>query len=181
MKTFILSVSVLAMALSCSKKTEAIAVKNTDSTGVFSDTESVADSTLSATSHCYILAKGNDTLFASIDDNLGTISGKLYYKNANKEHSYGEILGFSTDDTIKVDYSYHSNGAARVKEIWFLKKDNKLYEGTGKYDASGEKYASGKSVTFDTENYLKSEDCKIINPIITAAEVKSQTPPSDKQ
>lgn len=135
MKTFILSVSVLAMALSCSKKTESIAVKNTDSTGVFSDTESVADSTLSATSHCYILAKGNDTLFASIDDNLGTISGKLYYKN----------------------------------------------EGTGKYDASGEKYASGKSVTFDTENYLKSEDCKIINPIITAAEVKSQTPPSDKQ
>lgn len=181
MKTFILSVSVLALVLSCDKKTESVEVKNTDSTGVFTDTESVADSTLSATSQCYIMAKGNDTLFASIDDNLGTISGKLYYKNANKEHSFGEILGFSTDDTIKVDYSYTSNGTTRTKEVWFLKKDNKLYEGSGKYDASGEKYANGKSVTFDTENFLKSEDCKVINPIITAAEVKSQTPLSDKQ
>lgn len=159
----ILICSIIALAaVSCNKKTETSNVNSADSSGVFTDEESVADSTLAATTGCYMQVTGNDTLFAQIDDNLGTVTGKLHYKNHQKDSSFGDLLGSSVGDTIKVDYTFRSEGSLSTREIWFLKKDGKLLEGIGPFDKTGEKYANYKNIKFGDGHVLDAVDCKTI-------------------
>lgn len=159
----ILIYSIIALAaVSCNKKTETSNVNSADSSGVFTDEESVADSTLAATTGCYMQVTGNDTLFAQIDDNLGTVTGKLHYKNHQKDSSFGDLLGSSVGDTIKVDYTFQSEGSLSIREIWFLKKDGKLLEGIGPFDKTGEKYANYKNIKFGDGHVLDAVDCKTI-------------------
>lgn len=159
----ILICSIIALAaVSCNKKTETSNVNSADSSGVFTDEVSVADSTLAATTGCYMQVTGNDTLFAQIDDNLGTVTGKLHYKNHQKDSSFGDLLGSSVGDTIKVDYTFQSEGSLSTREIWFLKKDGKLLEGIGPFDKTGEKYANYKNIKFGDGHILDAVDCKTI-------------------
>ncbi|WP_277110733.1 hypothetical protein [Chryseobacterium taklimakanense] len=159
----ILICSIIALAaVSCNKKTETSNVNSADSLGVFTEEESVADSTLAATTGCYMQVTGNDTLFAQIDDNLGTVTGKLHYKNHQKDSSFGDLLGSSVGDTIKVDYTFQSEGSLSTREIWFLKKDGKLLEGIGPFDKTGEKYANYKNIKFGDGHVLDAVDCKKI-------------------
>ena len=76
MKNFVLSAFMVLTALSCEKKsTETIDVQtlNPDSITVPETNEPIESSTLQT---CYMEAIGKDTVFISLDDNLGTITGK---------------------------------------------------------------------------------------------------------
>ena len=162
MKKILICSMIAVAAVSCNKKTETSNVNSADSSGVFTDEESVADSALAATTGCYMQVTGNDTLFAQIDDNLGTVTGKLHYKNHQKDSSFGDLLGSSVGDTIKVDYTFQSEGLLSTREIWFLKKDGKLLEGIGPFDKTGEKYANYKNIKFGDGHVLDAVDCKTI-------------------
>lgn len=161
MKKIVLPILVSFALASCNKKTETT-MNNTDSSGVFVDTESAADSTLAVTTSCYMQVTGNDTLFAQIDDNLGTVTGKMHYKNYQKDSSFGDLLGSSIGDTIKVDYTFQSEGTLSTRELWFLKKDGKLIEGIGDYDKTGERYTNYKKIKFEDGHILDAVDCKTI-------------------
>lgn len=152
-----------AIIASCTKKTETVAEQPNDSAGVFIDEENVADSTLSASSACYLDVVGKDSLFVRIDDNLGTISGKMHYKNFEKDSSYGDLTGIVSGDTIKAEYVFEAEGTTSTREIWFLRKDGNLLEGIGEYDATGENYANGSSVKFEKGHTLKPADCTEIS------------------
>ena len=174
MKKILIPFVIIATLFSCNKKTEQNILKQ-DSTGVFSDEETSADSALATTTACYMEATGKDTLFAQIDDNLGTISGVLHYKNFQKDSSSGDIIGFSSGDTIKVDYTFQSEGITSIREIWFLKKDGKLWEGIGAYDATGERYADAKKIKFEEGHVLSTANCKDIHKNLVIS-----TPPANK-
>ena len=133
-----------------------------DSSGIFVDEVNVTDSTLAAKTACYMEAIGKDSLFAQVDNNLGTISGKLHYKNFEKDSSSGTIAGIQDGDTLKVDYVFQAEGTTSTREIWFLKKDGKLYEGIGAYDLSGVNYADPKQIKFEKGHVLSSVDCETI-------------------
>jgi hypothetical protein len=63
--------------MNCNKKKETQVQKaETDSTAM---TETVVD-TLGPKSFCYMEVTGKDTVFVTIDDNLGTVTGKIYNK-----------------------------------------------------------------------------------------------------
>lgn len=175
MKTLLPAVLITLFAISCNKKTEST-VNTLDSSGVFVDTESVADSTLATTTGCYMHVTGNDTLFAQIDDNLGTVTGKLHYKNFQKDSSFGDLLGSSIGDTVKVDYTFQSEGVISTREIWFLKKDGKLYEGIGDFDKSGERYANYKKIKFEDGHVLSAVNCNTIANKFPEFSVSSSTP-----
>lgn len=180
MKTIISSI-VLAFALVGCNKTTDNKEKTIDSSGVFRDQISVADSTLSATKGCYIRVIGNDTLFANIEDNLGTVTGKLYYKNFEKDKTWGEIVGFSDGDTLKVDYLFQSEGKNSSMEIWFLKKDKKIAEGIGKRDQTGLKYANYKDINFDVNEYLEPSNCTELEKKIPTKNIDAAPTPIAEQ
>lgn len=148
------------LIFSCSKK-------NTSETTVKPDFDStsVNDSTAiteEIKTSCFMNISGKDTLLLSYEDNLGTVTGKLQYRNFQKDSSLGDIAGLMTGDTLKVTYTFESEGKTSNREIWFLKKDGEILEGIGNYDTSGENY-DAKTVKFEKGRTLKPADCKLLD------------------
>lgn len=107
---------------------------------------------------------GKDTVFVSIDDNLGTITGKMASKNSEKDSNKGELSGFKSGDTLKLTYNFASEGKMGNKnEIYFLQTKNGLSEGIGDRDPeTGTKYASEKKIKYAGGRNLKPADCNLV-------------------
>ncbi len=93
MKKYILLGSLSLFLMNCNKKVETNApISNTDS---LTDTIQTVVDTLGPKSYCYLGVTGKDSVFVSIDDNLGTVTGKMAYKNSEKDSSKGDLTGFN--------------------------------------------------------------------------------------
>ncbi|MEN4760333.1 hypothetical protein ABEG63_08390 [Chryseobacterium sp. C39-AII1] len=162
MKKLILLSSFSVLLLNCNKKPEA-PVAETPSTDTSETTEKVVD-TLGAKSFCYMGITGKDTVFVSIDDNLGTITGKMATKNSEKDSNKGDLSGFKSGDTLKLTYEFAAEGTTGNKnDIYFLQTRDGLVEGIGQRDTeTGTKYVSEKNIRYAGGNNLKSTDCKIV-------------------
>lgn len=161
MKKLILLGSLSVFLMNCNKKPDpVIPTVEPDSTAVV---ETVVD-TLGAKSFCYMSVVANDTVFASIDDNLGTITGKLSYKNHEKDSSKGDVTGFKSGDTLKLTYEFESEGTKSKRDIFFIQKDNSLIEGLGEQkDDNGQmKYVNENKISYKGGNKLQAADCKIV-------------------
>lgn len=161
MKKLILLGAVSAFMINCNKKTEAPAPKV--ETDTIAAAEPVVD-TLGPKSFCYIGVTGKDSVFASIDDNLGTITGKLAYKNNEKDSSKGDVTGFKSGDTLKLTYEFQAEGTKSKRDIFFLQQDNTLIEGTGNHKEEGgqSKYADEKKISYKDGQKLNTADCKTV-------------------
>ncbi len=162
MKKLILLGAVSAFLINCNKKTEVPAPK------VEADTIAVAEpviDTLGAKSFCYIGVTGKDSVFASIDDNLGTITGKLSYKNNEKDSSKGDVTGFKSGDTLKLTYEFAAEGRKSKRDIYFIQQGNTLTEGIGdhKEEDGQSKYADEKKISYKDGQKLNTADCKVVN------------------
>ncbi|WP_292008955.1 hypothetical protein [Chryseobacterium sp.] len=159
----LIAISFLSVLLmNCNKKAETkTPVTTIDSTDI--TTEAVVD-TLGPQSFCYMGVTGKDSIFASIDDNLGTITGKMAYKNSEKDSSRGDLLGFKSGDTLKLTYEFESEGTKSKRDIFFIQKDNSLIEGIGdsKPDETGAvKYNNEKKIDYKGPK-LEAADCKVV-------------------
>ncbi|UHO40130.1 hypothetical protein H5J24_09075 [Chryseobacterium capnotolerans] len=165
MKKLILLGAVSAFLINCNKKADAPAPKaDADTIAV---EEPVVD-TLGPKSFCYVGVVGKDSVFASIDDNLGTITGKLSYKNSEKDSSKGDVTGFKSGDTLKLTYEFTSEGQKSKRDIYFLQKDNTLTEGIGDHKEEGgqSKYASENKISYKEGPKLTAADCKVVNKAV---------------
>lgn len=162
MKKVILLGSFAVLLLNCNKKAETL-VPETASVDTAAATEKNGD-TLGATSSCYMGITGKDTVFASIDDNLGTITGKIQYKNHEKDSSKGNVTGFKSGDTLKLTYEFQSEGTTSKRDIYFIQKNNLLTEGIGeqKNDNGQMKYASESKISYKPGQQLKPADCTLV-------------------
>ncbi|MDR2238072.1 MAG: hypothetical protein LBE92_18265 [Chryseobacterium sp.] len=161
MKKLILLGAVSAFMINCNKKTEAPAPKVEADT--IATAEPVVD-TLGPKSFCYIGVTGKDSVFASIDDNLGTITGKLAYKNNEKDSSKGDVTGFKSGDTLKLTYEFQAEGTKSKRDIFFLQQDNTLIEGIGNHKEEGgqSKYENEKKISYKDGQKLNTADCKTV-------------------
>ena len=160
MKNYILSAFIAIAALSCEKKsTEKVSsqTKAPDSVTVPESNEPIEPSTLQT---CYFATNGKDSIFVSLDDNLGTITGKMRYKNFEKDSSSGDVMGTQNGDTIKLSYTFQAEGTTSEREIYFLKKDGGLIEGIGDHKTESNKdlYANPTQLKYEG-NTLKQIDC----------------------
>ena len=157
MKKLIIYTATLGALISCEKKTEA-KIKD-----VKKDTLEVNKSNFDVEAipeNCYLEASGKDTLFLKISDNLGTVTGKMHYKNFQKDSFKGDVVGYVDGDTIKLDYSFMEEGKTATREIWFLIKDSELVEGVADYDETGTKYKNPIDIQYEGGHILKPSECK---------------------
>lgn len=163
MKKYILVSSLLLLIMSCNKKVEANnTIAESDS---LTDTTATVIDTLGSKSFCYLGVTGKDSVFVSIDDNLGTVTGKMRYKNSEKDSSTGELTGFKSGDTLKMTYEFASEGTTSKRDIFFVQKDGNLLEGIGNQkDENGQmKYADEKKIVYKDGQKFETADCAMIS------------------
>lgn len=108
---------------------------------------------------CYLQIVGKDSTAIHLVDNLGTFSGKMAVKNSEKDSSSGDLSGFKNEDTLKLTYSFDSEGVNSERSIYFLQKDGELIEGIGDYKQP-------KSLKFEDKNPYKKIDCSKIEKLL---------------
>ena len=160
MKKFIISALVVLLALSCNKNSAETTVHSTpmDSMVVVPETnEPIESSTLQT---CYLEVSGKDSVFVSLEDNLGTIIGKMRYKNFEKDSSMGTVIGSQYGDTLKLTYTFEAEGTTSDRMIYFLRKGENLIEGIGeqKVDGNTSTYANDRQLKYEGHT-LKQVDC----------------------
>ncbi|KMQ67352.1 hypothetical protein ACM39_14480 [Chryseobacterium sp. FH2] len=162
MKKIILLSSLSVFLLNCNKKAE-VPVPENISADTIAITEPTVD-TLGAKSFCYMGVTGKDTVFVSIDDNLGTITGKMATKNSEKDSNKGDLSGFKSGDTLKLTYEFASEGMTGNKnDIYFLQTKDGLSEGIGEKDTeTGTKYANENKIRYQGGRNLKPADCNTV-------------------
>lgn len=163
MKKYILLVTLSVFLLNCNKKVETT-TPVTDSDSMTDTTEKISD-TLGTKSFCYLGVTGKDSVFVSIDDNLGTVTGKMKYKNSEKDSSNGDLVGSKSGDTLKLTYEFASEGTTSKRDIFFIQKDGNLLEGIGNQkDENGQmKYADETKVAYKDGQKLETADCAMVS------------------
>lgn len=166
MKKYILLSALSILMMNCDKKKESVKpVVIADS--LEAPTETVID-TLGPKSFCYLGVTGKDSVFVSIDDNLGTLSGKMAYKNNEKDSSKGELFGFKSGDTLKLTYEFAAEGTTSKRDIFFIQKGNILTEGIGNQtdDNGVMRYADENKIDYKAGQKLEKTDCKGVSKVL---------------
>lgn len=109
--------------------------------------------------NCYLMISGKDSSAIHLVDNLGTFTGKMAVKNSEKDSSFGDLAGFKSEDTLKLTYTFQSEGVTSESEIYFLQKNDELIEGFGDYK-------NPKSIKFDAKNSFKKVKCNLISNLL---------------
>lgn len=159
MKNLVIIASVLMAVISCEKKVDqTINTSTNDSATNVDPSQPIEPSTVQT---CYLGVTGKDSVYVSIDDNLGTFTGKMRYKNFEKDSSMGDLMGTKNGDTLKLNYTFASEGMTSDREIYFLLKDGKLVEGIGDHKVEDNKdlYANPAKIKY-TGQELEKAECK---------------------
>ena len=161
MKKIILSALVMSLTMmSCEKKTKDLVTSNDslDSMVVVPETNEPIES--SSLQTCYMQATGKDSVFVSLEDNLGTIIGKMRYKNFEKDSSIGDLVGSKNGDTLKLLYTFEAEGTTSEREIYFLRKGEDIIEGIADHttEANKSKYENTGKLKYEGHT-LNQVDC----------------------
>ena len=160
MKNFLIIASALVIAVSCEKKLDQT-IDAKSSADNIANPENGNPVEASTEQTCYLGVIGKDSVFVSLDDNLGTFTGKMRFKNSEKDSSLGDLMGSKNGDTLKLNYIFASEGVTSDREIYFLLKDKNLIEGIGEHKVEDNKdvYTNPAKLKYDGVS-LKSVDCK---------------------
>ena len=88
---------------------------------------------------CYSSVVKKDTVLLNALMFGDSIKGSLGYKLYEKDQNNGSVLGKMYGDTLRMMYTYISEGTESIREVVFLKKDTLLIEGFGDLKKTNEK------------------------------------------
>lgn len=83
---------------------------------------------------CYKFASEKDTVLLQMEQINEEVAGTLSYNYFEKDKNDGTFEGKMIGDTIYADYTFGSEGSVSVREVMFVKKENKLIEGFGEVE-----------------------------------------------
>ena len=110
---------------------------------------------------CYVATLAKDVYTLNVQDQSGNnVSGRLVFKNFEKDSSTGDFVGTYTpgDGILFGRYKFQSEGMTSDMEVIFKKQGNDFVRGYGDVDASGEKFVDITKVTDDTKVVFKQTD-----------------------
>lgn len=164
--SFLILSTVLLVICSCEKndgKQMNVENRKPDTLAVSEDPNQIAEN--EDVDYCYMNVIGKDSMFLSYKITNGNVSGKLKYKNFEKDSNSGDITGKVAGDTLRVNYKFTSEGTVSEREIYFLQDSGVLLEGIGEYaDPSAAKlvYSSPNAINYSKGQILTPADCKMI-------------------
>ena len=165
-KSFLILSGTLFLTISCSKndgKQTNVENRKPDTLAIAEDPNQISEN--ENVENCYMNVVAKDSTFLSYKIANGNVSGKLKYKNFEKDSSSGDISGTVSGDTLKINYKFSSEGSMSEREIYFLQDSGVLLEGIGKYAETNTNkavYESTKSINFTKGQRLNPADCKMI-------------------
>lgn len=163
MKAIFISMFMAVLMISCeNKKQEDVVISNTPEK---------EETDLNPSLHCYLFTNGKDSISLSYTQENDEVEGWMNYNFYEKDGSIGEIEGKFFGDTLKLEYEFMSEGMFSEQEVYFLKKDGKLYRGGGELKNTNDStvvYANPKQINYNdmtpvshqdncTENFIKKE------------------------
>lgn len=163
MKKILLLFTVLAVfIISCtsnnSDKTQG------DSTGMIAvdTTFTPTNATPVNSTDCYAYINKKDSANLKLVIKGEELTGDLSYKFFEKDSNKGTISGEIKGDTVIADYTFDSEGLRSVRQVVFLKKDGKLYEGYGDTEEKNGKVAfkDRAALKFDDHIVFTQVSCK---------------------
>lgn len=145
MKTIIISIFSAVMLVSCqNKKQEDVTIGKVSQ----KETEDLRPS-----AHCYLFTNGQDSIRLIYTQENNQVEGWMNYDFFEKDGSIGEIDGEFVGDTLKLEYEFLSEGMFSEQQVYFLKKDGKLYRGTGDM-----RNANDSTMVYVNPNQLQYDD-----------------------
>lgn len=111
---------------------------------------------------CFEAVSGRDTAILKLNNLDGKITGKLSFNFYEKDDSDGDISGEFKGDTLFVDYIFKSEGTISRNPQAFLKKDGKLYQGSGNIETYlGKTYFKNNAdISFGDGFVFESKTCE---------------------
>lgn len=155
------TIGILLLAVSlvaCNKKED---VKKGESPlVVVNDTVNPVADSLGKQCFEHVIAK--DTIKLSFDRSGDDVKGKLTFDNFEKDSSSGEVVGNFSADTLKLNYTFQSEGTTSKREVYFLKTGNSLMMGIGDMeDKNGVMcFKDHKKISYSKALVLVKTECK---------------------
>jgi len=135
--------------------------KDTDKTDSPNDTiTSVKDKEVTI-QECYAFVQQKDTISLEIDQDGAKVIGNLHFKNYEKDSSHGPVAGEFVGDTLKLDYTFQSEGTTSIREVRFLKSGNSMVMAIGDMDEKDGKMSFTKpsQLKYDKNLVLVKTEC----------------------
>lgn len=86
---------------------------------------------------CYTAHIKKDSAFLSLQESGGEVTGNLWYKFAEKDNSKGSLKGTLVNDTLKLNYTFQSEGTTSEMPLKLSHKNGNLYEVNEESDDGG--------------------------------------------
>ena len=147
---FILAAFLLLISTSCKKAEPAV------------EPDAVVETPAAPTSDCYKFATDKDTVTMTLTRTNNSASGELTYDWFEKDGNVGTYEGSFKGDTLRIGYTFQSEGMTSVREELFLLKGDEMIKGHGKIiDRDGKHvFKNRKNVIFDRSLVLSKTNCK---------------------
>jgi hypothetical protein len=130
------------------RKDTVVSTKNPSNDDNTAQVESVAG--------CYVSTTGRDLYTLNIQMQTGeNVSGKLAFKNFEKDSSSGIFTGTYKDGILLGDYTFQSEGMLSQMQVIFKKEGDNFVRGYGPVDSeTGSKFTDLSEITFDSSSTL---------------------------
>lgn len=125
-KSLLIAVGIFSFAACNSSNTDKVIVGTPDSALVAEPVETRVPG-----AGCFLRVQKGDSLFLQIRREGDRVTGKLHYKNFEKDSNIGTILGQMRGDTLLADYTFNSEGMESVRQVVFLFDGTNFSEGYG--------------------------------------------------
>ncbi len=110
---------------------------------------------------CYLYTTGRDSIKLSMVTNANNVNGELSFNFYQKDKSNGTLSGLFIGDTLFADYTFRSEGMKSVREMVFLRQQDKLTVASGDMEERDGKqvFKEDGNVTFEDGIELQKTEC----------------------
>lgn len=111
---------------------------------------------------CYVATLAKDVYTLKVEDQDGeAVSGRLVFKNFEKDSSAGNFEGTYRNGLLFGNYTFQSEGSTSVLNMIFKRTGADFIRGYGDMNAAGDTFADINKITFDSDSVFKATtaDC----------------------
>ena len=116
------------------------------------------------TTSCYQLVNNRDSILIELTFEGKVVKGWARYNFFEKDGAIGKLLGTIEKDTLRLTYEFASEGTMNKRELYYLRNNNKLFEGAGELEQvegrpSEMTYKNPQDLIYNKNTYVLLDEC----------------------